>query len=248
MTTDVQRQDTSSRGGQLAAPKRKRADTSNSTEPITANNKRQRLTSRLCPSSSDDAKVLSTVDARYEVQLQSVISSSKIRQRVTAILRHLTAPTNPSSTDDPMSNAATSRTKISVLRSKASEAGKLISIAEIAKREIETEKEESASDGETGQGGGKGRWFQYIALGEELQHKDRDEANTVIEETVLDGPDNARDPDEDDEFEVMKTPFERAIEGQPLARGVAIISLFLSRSPVEELKRRYGEQTNAPPK
>ncbi|KAI1308606.1 hypothetical protein F5Y03DRAFT_93051 [Xylaria venustula] len=247
MTTDVQRQDTS-RGGQPAAPKRKRADTSNSTESISANNKRQRFTSRLCPSSADDAKVLSTVDARYEVQLQSVISSSKIRQRVTAILRHLTASANPSSADQ-TSNVATSKTKISVLRSKASEAGKLISIAEIAKREIETENEKAGSDGETGQGGGRGRWFQYIALGEELQHRDRDEVNTVIEETVLGGPDtDERDHEEDDEFEVMKTPFERAIEGQPLARGVPVMSLFLSRSPVEELKRRYGEQTNAPPK
>ncbi|KAI0913928.1 hypothetical protein F4824DRAFT_201987 [Ustulina deusta] len=248
MTIDVQQQETSSRGGQFAAPKRKRADTNNGTEPRTTNNKRQCLTNSLWPSSSDDAKVLSAIDARYEVQLQSVISSSKIQQRVSAMLRHLTPPTKPSSIE-PTSSAVISKTKVSILRAKGSEAGKLISIAEITKREIE--KEQSASEGAGGEAGRRdktGRWFQYIALGEELQQKNRDEGNTVIEETVLGGPyADERDHDKDDEFEVMKTPFERAIEGRPLVRGVPVMSLFLSRSPIEELKRRYGEQTNTSP-
>ncbi|KAI1428556.1 hypothetical protein F5Y12DRAFT_669755 [Xylaria sp. FL1777] len=248
MTINVQRQNTSSRGGQHAAPKRKRADTSNSTDPIATNTKRQRLTSRLCPSSSDDTKLLIAVDARYEIQLQSVISSSKIQQRVSAMLRHLTPPTKPSSIE-PTPTAVMSKTKISVLRARASDAGKLISIAEIAKREIE--QEQSADDDvgdEPSQRSGTGRWFQYIALGEELRQKDREEGNTVIEETVLGGPDaDGQDHDEDDDFEVMKTPFERAIEGRPLVREVPVMSLFLSRSPVEELKKRYGEQTNTAP-
>ncbi|KAF2972433.1 hypothetical protein GQX73_g1071 [Xylaria multiplex] len=241
----MQRQNTSAKGGQVAPPKRKRADTS-STEPTTSN-KRQCLANSLCPSSDDDAKVLSAIETRYEVQLQSVISSSKMKQRVVAMLRHLTPPTTASSTE-PTLNTAVSKARVSVLRAKAAEAGKLISIAEIAKREIE--KERPASDdtaSEAGQGSKTGRWFQYIALGEELQQRKREEGNTIIEETVLGGPGAGKqDDDEDHEFEVMKTPFERAIEGQPVLRGVPVMSLFLSRSPIEELKRRYGEQTNTP--
>lgn len=127
------------------------------------------------------------------------------------------------------------------MRAKAPEAGKLISIAEIAKREIE--KEQCSSNEETGN---TGRWFQYITLGEEIQHRRRVAGHTIIEETVLGGPGAVgEEPVDDDEFEVMKTPFERAVEGQPVARGIPIMSLFLSRSPIEELKRRYGEQTNA---
>lgn len=248
MTVEMQRQDALPKGRQLPAPKRKRADTSSSAEAITTSNKRQCLTKSLCLSSEDDAKILNTVDARYEVQLQSVISSSKIQQRVTAMLRHLTPPRQPPSTES-VPNTTISKTRVSILRAKATEAGKLISIAEIAKREIE--KELSAGDdgaGKTGQDKKRGQWFQYIALGEELIQKPRDEGNTVIEETVLGGPgDDKRDYDEDDEFEIMKTPFERAIAGRPLARGVPVMSLFLSRSPVEELKKRYGEQTNVPP-
>lgn len=241
---EVQRQNTASIGGQSAAPKRKRADTSNSSpeRSTTNNNKRQCLTNSLCLASSDDAKVLGTVEARYDVQLQSVISSSKIQQRVSAMLRHLTSPTSNEHAPD----ETESKTKVSILRAKATEAGKLVSIAEIAKREIEKEAS-PRGDGESkvGQGGKAGRWFQYIALGEELRQRSRHEGNTIIEETVLGDPGADEQDDEDDEFEVMKTPFERAIEGKPIVRGVPVMSLFLSRSPIEELRRRYGEQTNA---
>ncbi|KAI1284071.1 hypothetical protein F5Y07DRAFT_99063 [Xylaria sp. FL0933] len=253
MTTDVKRPGVSSGAEQSGASKRKRADTSNSTEHIiTTKNKRQRLDKLVRPCTPFDAKILSAVDARYEVELQSVISSSKIRQRVTTMLRHLAPPTEPSPVEQ-KPDTARPKTKISLLRAKAPEIGKLISIAEIVKREIE--KERPASDGtvgETGQGGKTGRWFQYIALGEEFEQKERAEGNTVIEETVLGGADtdtrdDERDDDDDDGFEVMKTPFERAVLDQPLVRAVPVMTLFLSRSPVEELKKRYGEQTNDPP-
>ncbi|KAI1112683.1 hypothetical protein F5Y14DRAFT_252546 [Nemania sp. NC0429] len=252
MAVELQRQKTSSIGGQVAAPKRKRADTSNGLEPGTTSNKRQCLTSSLCLSSPHDAKVLSVVDARYEVQLQSVISSSGIRQRVSAMLRYLTPPAQSSSTE-PTPDVVNSKTRVSILRAKSADAGKLVSIAEIAKREIEKEPlvGDGAVGGEAGRGQGSetGRWFQYIALGEELQQKPRAGDDTVIEETVLRGPgaDEEDGEEDDDQFEVMKTPFERSIEGRPLVRGVPVMSLFLSRSSIEELKRRYGEQTNMPP-
>jgi hypothetical protein len=121
----------------------------------------------------------------------------------------------------------------------------MISIAEIAKREMEKEQTEPASDGEKGEPSrvsGRGRWFQYIALGEELQQRSRTSDN-AIRDTDTGGEDD----DEDDDFEVMKTPFERAIERRPMVRGVPVMSLFLSRSPIPELKKQYGEQTNAPP-
>ncbi|KAI0015168.1 hypothetical protein F4780DRAFT_784407 [Xylariomycetidae sp. FL0641] len=186
------------------------------------------LSLSLC--SDDEAKVLDSVEAAHDIQLQSVLSSSKIQKRVAAVLRHL----------DP----AKPRAKMAVLRARAADAGKLVSIAEIAKREIEKEAR---------RGSGDGRWFQYIALGEERKERPRDEDKSFVEETVLSsGPKETPtgegdDAAEEDDFEVMKTPFERAIEGKPLIRATPIMSLFLSRTPVEELKRRYGEQTNTPP-
>lgn len=172
------------------------------------------------------------------------------------MLRYLAPPPQPSSAE-PTPDTVKSKTRISVLRAKSTDTGKLVSIAEIAKREIEKELpvgDSAAGEAGQEQGSKTGRWFQYIALGEELQQKRRAEDNTVIEETVLGGlggdkedRDEDEDEDEVEDFEVMKTPFERAIEGRPLVRGVPVMSLFLSRSPIEELKRRYGEQTNTPP-
>ncbi|KAI2606004.1 uncharacterized protein GGS25DRAFT_499119 [Hypoxylon fragiforme] len=191
--------------------KRKRDDTKSNSA-----SKRARLGDSLNVSSNEDIKVLQAVESKYDVQIHSVISASKIQKKVTSVLQHLT------------SSSADRTTRVSVLRARASDAGKLVSIAEIARREL-------------GKREGDGRiWFQYIALGEELKEIPRGDGNTVIEETKLGMMD-------DDDFEIMKTPFERAIEGQPRVRGVPIMSLFLCRTSIEELKKRYGEQTNADP-
>ncbi|KAI1822171.1 hypothetical protein F4861DRAFT_414526 [Xylaria intraflava] len=237
MTTIMQPQRASLISRRPTAQKRKRADTSSSAEP-TLHKKRQCLTDTFCLS-SDDLKVMDTVNDRHEVLLQSVISSSKIQQRVSTILRHLVPPTQ--SPDTPAS-----KTSIAVLRARAPEVGKLISIAEIAKRQIEKEQLATRREGdEVGQRTQTGRWFQYIALSEELEERKRPRDDSVIEETVIGGlGPEAENASSDGEFEIMKTPFERSIEGQPLVRAVPVMSLFLSRSPIEELKRRYGEQTN----
>ncbi|KAI1389732.1 uncharacterized protein F4822DRAFT_211409 [Hypoxylon trugodes] len=192
--------------------KRKRADTN----PILPN-KRTRLETDLNLSSSEDVRVLQAVESKYEVKVHSIISSSKIQKKVTSVLQHLTS-------------SAAEKTSVSILRAKAPNAGKLISIAEIAKRELGKRKE------------GGNIWYQYIALGEILKEIPRNEGNTIIEETKLGDIGEG-----EDDFEVMKTPFERAVEGQPRLRGVPVMSLFLCQVPVEELKKRYGEQTNANP-
>ncbi|KAI1633456.1 hypothetical protein F4809DRAFT_583712 [Biscogniauxia mediterranea] len=263
----------SQRGGERSenidstATKRKRIDVESDTDPVVPSNKKPCLELSLHLSSQDDAKALGAIESKYDIQLQSVISSSKIQQRVTALLRHLRASTSTSSS----SSDGKPKTRLSILRARAPDAGKLISIAEIAKRELEKSGAQGGGEGEGAADDG-GRWYQYVALGEEKKERPRDgggEGRTVVEETVLGGgggpnardPDNnndktlphaedGRDEDEDedeDDFEVMKTPLERAIEGRPLVRAVPVLNLFLSRVPVEELKKRYGEQTNAPP-
>ncbi|KAI5923201.1 hypothetical protein F4810DRAFT_710949 [Camillea tinctor] len=208
------------------ATKRKRTD-SDSPVPVPSSKK---------PCLDVSLRLPSSLETKYDIQVQSVLSSSKMQQRVSAVLRHLS----------PAADGV--KTRLSVLRARAPDAGKLVSIAEIAKREL------AVGEG----GGGGGRWYQYVALGEEKQERARDE---VVEETVLGGPNKARgrssrgdkveeeeeEEEEDDDFEVMKTPLERAIEGKPLVRAVPVLNLFLARVSVEELKKRYGEQTNDPP-
>lgn len=216
-----------------------------------------------------------TTAGGHDVQIQSVISSSKMQKKVSAVLRHLQRP-GASAEAAQQQQPQQQPTRIIVLRAKAADAGKLVSIVEIAKREIE--KEHSTS------GGGGGIWYQYITLGEELEQRERTQAtathNTLpgggvrreegeegatkpIEETVFDktndpttrdsDPEQAeeegeREEDEqgDDDFEIMKTRFERAIEGRPLVRGTPIMSMILSRVPLgHEMRKRFGETTNA---
>ncbi|KAI1808175.1 hypothetical protein F4811DRAFT_340060 [Daldinia bambusicola] len=195
--------------------KRKRTDSE-----LVAPNKKAKLEASLNLSSSqEDVKMLQALESKYDVRVHSVISSSKIQKKVASILQHLT--------DNAASKTKTGRSVV-VLRAKAPDTGKLVSIAEIAKRELGKRTD------------GARVWFQYIALGEELKERPRNEGNTIIEETKLGGTGGG---DEDD-FEIMKTPFERAIEGQPRWRGIPVMSLFLSPVSIEELKKRYGEQTN----
>ncbi|KAI0007935.1 hypothetical protein F4779DRAFT_483017 [Xylariaceae sp. FL0662B] len=207
-------------GGRSSDSHNKRKRTS--AEPSIPN-KRARLDAVLNLTSSDDVKALELVESKYDVQIHSILSSSRIQKKVSSILRHL----------GPSSSAA--KTRVSILHARAADAGKLVSIAEIAKREIAKTNDD------------RPHWFQHIALGEALKERPRDDGKSVVEETKLGGGRGPNDDQGDSDFEVMKTPFERAIEGQPLLRGVPVMSLFLSRVPIEELKKPYGEQTNAPP-
>ncbi|KUJ15640.1 uncharacterized protein LY89DRAFT_537840, partial [Mollisia scopiformis] len=46
--------------------------------------------------------------------------------------------------------------------------------------------------------------------------------------------------EEEEAFEIMKTPFERAIEGTAKVRAVPVMTICLSRVRVESLRREYG--------
>jgi hypothetical protein len=189
-------------------------------------NKRTRLSTYVALSSETDIKAVDAVESSHDVQTHSISSGSKIQRKVTAVLQHLPPSTNP---------ASTATAKICVLRARAPDAAKMISIAEIAKRELE--KEEGT------------RWFQYVTLGEEIQERPRGSGESGCAETVLGG--EAKTPhdedDDGDDYEVMEKPSDRALHGRPLVRGVPIMSLFLSRVSVAELRNRYGEQTNDTP-
>ncbi|RYP55824.1 hypothetical protein DL769_010048 [Monosporascus sp. CRB-8-3] len=211
------------------APKRKRTDSDSAILEIS--NKKPRLGEILNLSSQSEVAAADVLEDKYDVQLHSVLSSSKIQKRVAAVLQHV-GPTGSSK-----AITSTAKPRISILRAKAADAGKLITIAEIAKRELEERGGESAER----------EWFQYIALGEEIKERQRGEGKTIVEETVLGGLAADEEGDGSGDFETMKTPFERAIEGRQLVRGTPIMSLFLSRISVDELKKRYGEQTNTSP-
>ncbi|ESZ97427.1 hypothetical protein SBOR_2205 [Sclerotinia borealis F-4128] len=147
----------------------------------------------------------------------SILSSSHVHKKVSRILSILSI----FSFSDPSPHVV-------LLSAKAPVGCKLITIAEIAKREL-------AKSGY--------KWFQYNVIGElsaTMPHTATIEPRGIenTEEDV-----RMEDADEEGEaFETMKTPFERALEAErrPKIKGVATLTLYLSRVRIESLKKIYG--------
>jgi hypothetical protein len=174
--------------------------------------------------SSDARPALNELESEYEFTSINIISSSHVQQKVNQALGILSvypaiSPANPA---------------VVMLQSKGPVAAKLITIAEITKREI-------------GQNGGK--WFQYNKVDSVMEEKKvnskREKGEKVNAESPKDSAamevDGEEDPESEDEaFETMKTPFERAIEGRPKIRSVPVMTLYLSRVRVDNLRNLYG--------
>lgn len=120
-----------------------------------------------------------------------------------------------------------SKPALVVLTAKSPVGTKLITIVEIAKREI---------------GAQAGKWFQYCAVGESLQVQAPIEARNGKSKGKggnREGNDEGSE-EEEEAFEEMKTPFERAIEGKEKVRTVPLLTIYLARVRVEGLRRIYG--------
>jgi hypothetical protein len=152
-----------------------------------------------------------------------VISSTSINKKVASVLAHLVHPPPLPSTPP-----------VAVLTAKAAVASKMITVVEIAKRQI-------ASEG--------GRWWAYCAVGEVREERGREgeggkgkgkgKADKASGKGDGDG-EEAEEEEMDGVFETMKTPFERSIEGKPKIRAVPVMTIYLARVKIEELGRVYG--------
>ncbi|CAG8975416.1 hypothetical protein HYALB_00010363 [Hymenoscyphus albidus] len=158
----------------------------------------------------------------HDVLFMSTISSSKIEKKTTAVLKHLARyPT-----------ISPAKPALVLAHSKADTASKLITIIEIAKRDIASK---------------EGKWFQYNMVYQitELKKEKKDGIKSNGG-TSSKGDGDEKEEDEDEEtFETMKTPFERSILEKPKVRAIPHLAIYLSRIRIEGLRKKYGEQTNA---
>ena len=129
----------------------------------------------------------------------SVSSSTQISSRTSAVAKHLE------------SNGEGGKTTIVALTAASKASSKLISIAEIAKRELVA----------------KGvKIFQYNALSSKMVEMPRKSRRKVGE-----------DADEsDDAFEVMGEQEDNGM----IKRKVPVMTIYLAKTPVKELKTAYG--------
>lgn len=164
-------------------------------------------------------EVLEELKGKYSVATGSVISSSKINKKVTQVLAHLGHVDLFNQTSTP---------GVMMVHARANDANKMVTVMEIAKRHMN----------QAGQ-----PWYQYnrvyeVADGRGSRGKPNGRAadQTVIEDTVLGGGDA---DEEEDDFEPVKTTFERAIEEKPAEETkTTYMSIFLSRVPMPELQSK----------
>ncbi|MCJ1243426.1 hypothetical protein MMC30_000623 [Trapelia coarctata] len=204
---------------------------------------------------------LAHLQHKYALATMTFSSSSKINQKVRALISRM----------EKFSFAdLNAKPGVVILQAKAPVAVKMVSVVEIAKREIEKE---------------KGKWWQYSKVEgrlEELKERvkkkndTKGEGKTLKEwqaeqksetneggdamEEVVDEAEAApklkvqtaasAEEDEDDEaFQTMAdvgdTGKGASAPGRPKVRAIPIMTICMARVPVPELKESYGEQTNA---
>jgi hypothetical protein len=161
----------------------------------------------------------------HDVTTINIISSTHIQQKVMRTLETLSVYPPPPD----------KKPRAVMLHAKAHYASKMITIAEIVKRE-------TAKDG--------GKWFQYNKVdgvmmdykesvkkrrGKEKEDKNKDEQDAEGGEGG-----EAESEEETTAFETMKKPFERANEGNPKMRAVPFMTIYLSRIRIDGLKKAYG--------
>ncbi|RPA91268.1 hypothetical protein L873DRAFT_1819753 [Choiromyces venosus 120613-1] len=158
----------------------------------------------------------------------SIISSYSISKKTTRCLATL-FPIQPTTTIPPV--LAVAIVAKSIVSSKA------ITIAEIVKRRMSTQGE---------------AWFQYTKLEsvmvelkapkkskKEGKGKNKDQKGSQVEKGAQMGEEE--DIDEEDPFEVLKekTPQKK--------RKMPLLTIYISRSPIPELAKLYGEQSGGRP-
>lgn len=188
------------------------------------------------------------LQGEFEISTISVISSSKINQKVKALLDLVEKFTFAD---------LNARPGIVVVEAKAAVASKMISVIEIAKADITKR---------------HGRWYEYTKLRSELlplkvkvkqqQHpvgktpidgEDEHDAIVVAPQTftMKTANDLRNDQDMDFEedgeaFETMQQPFSSPpMNGRAKVRAIPVMTVYFSCVPVPRLKDLYGEQTNA---
>ena len=160
---------------------------------------------------------------RHNLFELAINSSSKIRAKVTTLISHLQQP------------GSDEKTPLAVLHCEAPKASKLISIVEIAKRELE-------KDGIV--------WWQYSRVDSVIkemkqngnkkgQHTGKLGVASATEDVAVEAiADDINQEDEEEAFETMKP--KGVLESRPKIRAVPILVVYMALSKVSALEKEFG--------
>lgn len=169
-----------------------------------------------------------TLSSNYTITHLPITGSTQISSRVSLLVSKLDSSAAKPSNDEDATEPEKAKLALVVLTAKARYAHKLISVVEIAKREVLAAAAATASAGE----GGGGRWFQYSALSGEVVDVERRGAllggKAELDEEDVDG--------DEDAFETMG-----AKEGGGVKkRNVPVLTVYVCGEAVRELRVAYG--------
>ena len=157
-------------------------------------------------------KALDSLES-YDLRVLSIISSTKIRNKVQQATQTITSASTGEAQKGPI---------VLVLTAREGVASKLVTIVEVTKRNLNDVKVP---------------WYQYSYIEPKTIEIPRKTSNT-------DRHENASEDDDQDEgqpaFETMLPPMERKLMDKPKFRAVPIMTIFLSRSSIKELRDAYG--------
>ncbi|KAI4162531.1 MAG: hypothetical protein LQ342_003762 [Letrouitia transgressa] len=180
------------------------------------------------------ASQLYDLQARYNVANISIISSSSINAKIRSLLFHFRQCSAPKTH---------SQQCVVVLRAKAKVASKLVTVVEIAKKEIESK---------------KGWWWQYSnvtaryenltkagrPLDDQKVPVNRSEKLQQEAQTSLDNDTARALDDSQDKFEEMSligcNDSGSREQGQNKSRAVTILTVFLASTSIPKLKELFG--------
>jgi hypothetical protein len=170
--------------------------------------------------SNAGSRMLLGLENTHDLTSMSIISSSHIQQKVTRGLEILSEyPAAP-----------LAKPKVAMLHSKAAVASKMITIAEIVKREI-------AKAG--------GKWYQYNKLSQITEERVETASSAKKEKSrggdvsMTENCNEGTGQESEEEIETMKTPFERAIEGKQKVRAIPVMTVYLSRVRIDSLRKDH---------
>lgn len=170
-----------------------------------------------------------TLSNSHTLTTLAIQSNTSISSRATAVISRLSNPGNtPTTTDTTNETAptATAKPPLLILRAQARWSSKLISIVEIAKRDLLAR--------------GVVVW-QYSALGEEVGEVERGVKPTGPAAAATAGNDDG-DDSEDGAFQTVgaHNDVKSDLEMGKKKRAVPVMTVYLAREPVRGLKGMYG--------
>jgi len=146
----------------------------------------------------------SSLESKYNVIHLSVISSSQISNRASLVIKHLNTEHNEGS-----------KLLICRLEAKSDVASKLISIVEIAKRDLHAKNI---------------KVYQYTSLNSELTTRKPKTTTENIDSTSIEH--SAAEQREDDAFQTMP--------GKEKIRAVPLLTVYLAGKSIKDLKTAFG--------